>query len=188
MPPPPPGAYGAVPPVPPTFGWPLVLSKGARVLTVILIVIGAISFVVNRTSTHFSFSFNTIESSIARDGVNAAYSSLATATNTFKSQTQSCTNQPNSVALQCLEQADSTWANAIQTYESALSVLVYPSSAQSEADAAQAAARQASATVNALANSPDIQAYTTITQSPSFRASLNNVDTTYNELIRALGG
>ncbi len=188
MPPPPPGAYGAVPAVPPTFGWPLVLTKGARVLTVILIVIGAISFVVNRSSTHFSFSFNTIESSIARDGVNAAYSSLATATNTFKSQTQSCTNQPNSDALQCLEQADSTWANAIQTYESALSVLVYPSSAQSEADAAQAAARQASATVTTLANSPDIQAYTTMTQSPSFRASLSNVDTTYNELISALGG
>lgn len=187
MPAPPPGAYGPVPPVPPTLGWPLVLSKGARVLTVVFIVIGAISFVVNRTAT-FSFNFNTIESSIARDGVNAAYSSLATATNTFKSQTQSCTNQPNSIALQCLEQADSSWASAIQTYETALSVLVYPSSAQSEADAAQAASRQASATVTALANSPDIQAYTTMTQSPSFRAALSNVDTTYTELIRALGG
>ena len=174
--------------MPPSFGWPLVLSKGARILTVVLIVLGAISFVVNRSTTHFSFSFNTIESSIARDGVHSAYSSLATATNTFKSQTQSCTNQPNSVALQCLEQADSNWASAIQTYESALSVLVYPSSAQSEADAAEAGARQASATVNALANSPDIQAYTTFTQSSSFRAALNNVDTTYNDLISALGG
>lgn len=187
MPPPPPGAYGPVPPVPPTFGWPLVLTKAARVLTVVFIIVGAVFFVVSRTAT-FSFNFNSIESSIARDGVNAAYSSLATATNTFKSQTQSCTNQPNSVTLQCLEQADSSWASAIQTYESALSVLVYPSSAQSTADAAEAAARQASTTVTALANSPDIQAYTTITQSPSFRAALNNVDTTYNELIQALGG
>ena len=187
MPPPPPGAYGAVPPVPPTFGWPLVLTKAARVLTVVFIIVGAVFFVVTRTAS-FSFNFNSIESSIARDGVNAAYSSLATATNTFKAQTQACTNQPNSVALQCLEQADSNWATAIQTYESALSVLIYPTSAQSAADAAQAAARQASTTVNALANSPDIQAYTTITQSPRFRAALNNVDTTYNQLIQALGG
>ena len=187
VPPPPPGAMPPGSPMPQSFGWPLVLTKAARVLTVVFIIVGAVFFVVGRTAS-FSINFNSIESTIARDGVNSAYSSLATATNTFKSQTEACANQPNSTALQCLEQADSTWASAIQTYESALSVIVYPMSAQSEADAAQAAARQATATVNALAGSPDIQAYTTMTQTPGFRAALHNVDTTYAELVRALGG
>jgi len=156
-------------------------------MTVVFIILGAIAFVVNRSTT-FSFNFNTIETSIARDGANSAYSSLATATNTFKAQTQSCTAQSNPSGLKCLEQADSAWASAFQTYESALSVIVYPSSAQFEADAAESAARQASATVTALANSPDIQAYTTISQSQGFQSALNNVDTTYNDLNRALNG
>ncbi len=172
----------------PTSLWPLVLSKGPRVLTVVFIVVGAIGYVSFTALTRTSFNFNSIETTVSRGEVQSAYSQLSTATDTFKSQTQQCTAQSNSSELQCLEQADRTWANSIQSYETALSAIDFPLSAQPEADAAQTAAQRASAIVISLANSPDAQSYSTASQSQAFQAALNNVDSTYNALIQALGG
>jgi hypothetical protein len=199
MPPPPPPYGGAMPPPPPPgvypfgspgWGWPLVLASGARVLTVVFIVIGAVSLVFNAATFRFSFNLNSIETTVARDATQGAYQSLASATNTFKAQTQACTAQssPSDLQLHCLEQADSAWASSIQAYSTALSVLIYPSSAQSAANAAQSAASRAVTTVDRLAASLDTQSYSTASQSQAFQSTLNNVDTTYTALIQALGG
>jgi len=186
LPPPPPGSYGFIPAGFVGLRWPLLLSKGARVLVVVWIVLGAIVGVVYFTSIgNISSSVNSIDQTIARDNTHNAYNALASATDTFKTQTQACGSSPE---LQCLEQADSTWATAIQAYGAQLSAIPYPSSAQSDADAAQAAARQASTVVTALASSSDAAAYSAASQNPDFQSSLNNVDSTYNELIQALGG
>ena len=168
--------------------WPLLLSKGARILTVIFIVVGAIAYVSIGSVTRFSFGITSIETTVARNSTQAAYSELITATDTFKSQTQACNAKSGSSELPCLEQADHAWAGAIGNYGSALSGITYPSSAQAEADAAQAASRQAAVVVDNLVNSPDGQSYSTASQSPAFRSALNAVDGTYNALIRALGG
>ena len=198
LPPPPPGALppapppGAYPTGPqsgwPTSLWPLVLTKGARVLTVVFIVVGAIGYVSFTAFSRHSFSFTSIETTVSRDGVQNAYSQLGSATDTFKTQTQNCTSQQNGLELPCLEQADRAWANAIQDYETTLSGLVYPESAQPQADAAQLAARQAANLVNSLANSPDAQSYSSVSQSSTFQSTLSNVDSTYNALNQALGG
>ena len=172
--------------------WPLLLSKGARALTVVFIVFGAVFYVglqaLSRASVHLNF--NSFETTVARDATQSAYQSLVSATNTFKARTQACTAQsnPSDLQLHCLERADSAWASSIQAYSTALSFLIYPSSAQSAADAALAAANQAVTTVNNLATSPDAQSYSTASQSQVFQSTLNNVDTTYTALIRALGG
>ena len=211
VPPPPPygGAVppppGAMPPPPPFVGypvgspvgsagsiWPLLLSKGARALTVVFIVLGAASYLSLQVATRAlsPFSLNSIETTVARDATQSAYQSLASATTAFKSQTQACTAQssPADVQLHCLEQADSAWASSIQTYSTALSVMVYPSPARPAADAAQAAANAAVTTVKNLATSSDAQSYSTASQSQAFQSTLNNVDTTYTALIHALGG
>jgi len=193
-PPPPPGAYppGAYPPGPqsgqPTSLWPLVLSKGARGLAVVFIVIGAIGYVGQVTLLASGISVTSIEQTVSRQGVRDAYAQLSSATDTFKAQTQNCSSQPSGSELACLEQADHAWATAIQDYETTLSTLVYPSSAQVEADAAQSAARQAASIVASLAASPDEQAYSAASQNPAFQAALDGVDTTYTALIQALGG
>ena len=191
MPPPPPGAMPTYPMGPsvgaPSSRWPLLLTKGARILTVVVIVIGAIAYVSFVALTRSS-SITSLETIAARTSTQAAYSELVTATNTFKSQTQACSAKSGASELSCLEQADHAWAGAIATYGSALSGITYPSSAQVEANAARAAARQATAVVNHLANSPDGQSYSTASQSPEFRSALNAVDETYNALIGALSG
>ena len=192
MPPPPPGAMPSYPMGPPAGApssrWPLLLSNGARALTVVIIVVGAIAYVSFGAVSRSLFSITSIETVVARNSTQAAYSELVTATDTFKSQTQACSAKTGSSELSCLEQADHAWAGAIATYGSALSGITYPSSAQVEANAAQAAARQASAVVTNLANSPDGQTYSTASQSPEFRSALNAVDETYNALIGALSG
>jgi hypothetical protein len=153
----------------------------------VFIVIGAVGYVARTRSTHFSFNINSIEQSAARDSTHDAYSQLASATNTFKTQTQACTTQP-APALQCLEQADTAWATAIQSYGTALSGILYPTSAQPFADSAEEAAQRASQVVTSLADSSDAAAYSAASQSPQFQSSLNDVDSTYNALIQALGG
>ena len=172
--------------------WPLLLSKGARVLIVIFIVFGTVGYLSLQVVSWaaFPFNLNSFEGSLDRVAAQSAYQSLATATNSFKSQTQACAAQSSSpdVQLHCLEQADSAWATSIQTYSTALSVLFYPTSAQTAAAAAQAAAGQAVTTLTNLANSPDTQSYLSVSQSQAFQSTLNNVDTTYNALIRVLGG
>ena len=195
VPPPPPAPFAGYPAGPPMVMagsvWPLLLSKGARVLTVVFIVLGAVFYValqaLSQASVHFNF--NSIETTVARDATQSAYQSLVSATNTFKTRTQACAVQsnPSDVQLRCLEQADSAWASSIRAYSTALSVLIYPSSAQSAADAAQAAASKAVTTVNNLAESPDARSYSTASQSPVFQSTLNKVDTTYTSLIEALG-
>jgi hypothetical protein len=154
----------------------------------VFIALGAAGYVVQASTSHFSFSVNSIEQSIARDSTEAAYNSLGTATSTFKSQTQACSVQPSDSALNCLEQADIAWADAIRTYGSALSAIPYPSSAQIEADAAQAAAGQAADLMTKLGDAPDGPAYSAISQNPNFRPTLDYVDSTYEALIQALGG
>jgi len=193
MPPPPFVNYPAGPPLVPAGSlWPLLLSKGARGLVVIFIVLGVVGDVslqvASRAVLHFNL--NSLEGSLDRVATQNAYQSLAVATNTFKSQTQACAAQSSSpdVKLHCLEQADTAWASSIQVYSTALSVLYYPATAQPAADAAQAAAGQAVTTLTSLANSPDSQSYLSTSQSQAFQSTLNNVDTTYNALIRALGG
>jgi hypothetical protein len=182
-------AYPMGPPAgPPSSPWPLLLSKGARILTVVFIVVGALAYVSFTAVTRSSFSITSIETAVARTSTQAAYSELVTATDTFKAQTQACSAKSGPSELSCLEQADHAWAGAITTYGSALSGIPYPSSVQVEANAAQAAARQASAVVTSLANSSDGQSYSTASQSPGFRSALNAVDSTYNALIGALNG
>jgi hypothetical protein len=168
--------------------WPLVLSKGARALAVVFIVLGAIGYVAYTAILASGVSVTSIETTVSRQGVENAYAQLSTATDSFKAQTQQCTVQQGASVLPCLEQADRTWATAIQDYGTSLSNLIYPPSAQTEAEAAQVAVRQATSIVTSLADSPDAQAYSTTSQSPAFQAALNDVDSTYTALVQALGG
>jgi len=94
--------------------------------------------------------------------------------------------QPRIRASQRLEQADTAWSRAIQSYATSLSQVSYPASAQADADAAHAAALAAVSAVNALAASPDVQSYSTASTSPAFQAALHNVDSTYNRLLDTL--
>lgn len=166
--------------------WPLVLSKGARALVVIVIVVGSLTYVVSQVALN-RFGQN-LTQTLARHQVQTAYSDVSSATDTFKTQRQACLTRGGTTELSCLEQADRDWASAIETYESDLSVVVYPVSAQPAAQDSRYAATEAVGAVTSLANSPTLQAHATDFQSPGFRATINNVDSTYHTLNQALGG
>ena len=128
------------------------------------------------------------EKAIARVEVGAAHDSLKNATDTFKTSTLQCESEAESAAIQCLDQAAAALAGAFQTYGDALSRVNYPDSATDQAQAAESAARLASAQVNDLAQSADIDSYGATARSAAFASSLQAVDDTYSALYTALGG
>ena len=153
-PPPPPPAYAPMPPPPlaapypmsgyaPQSLWPLALTKAARVLAIVFIVLGAVVSI-GFTSINASGSLGPLqgfEQAIARVEVGAAHDSLKNATDTFKSSTLQCESEAESAAIQCLDQAAAALAAAFQTYGDALSRIHFPDSATDEANAAESAAR-----------------------------------------------
>jgi len=159
-------------------------------MTIVFIVVGAVAYLAVSSAGRHSFSTNSIEGTTAVLQVQAAYDTLGTATQTFKSATQSCSSAGSSASteLQCLEQADSTWAQAIQDYAAALGQISYPSSAQSEVTAARAAAANATNVVRALAASSDAQAYSAASSGQAFTSALDAVDSTSNTLVNNLQG
>jgi hypothetical protein len=195
-----PPQYGTVPPQPPSFGgpmgfggyatrsWPLVLTKAARTMTIVFIVLGAVVAVAYVVALPSFINVSHIESSVATSEVDSAYSSLSAATQTFRTATKACSTSSTttSAELQCLEQADVAWSQALQSYGTSLSVVVYPSSAQSAADAAKAAVDPAVSILNNLAASPDAQSYSTASSSPALQSALDNVDSTHSQLVNTL--
>ena len=200
-PPPPPPLYAPMPPPPlaspypmsgyaPQSLWPLALSKAARVMAIVFIVLGAVVSIgfnsINRSGSLGPL--QGFERAIARVEVAAAHDTLKNATDTFKSSTLQCESEAEPAAIQCLDQAAAALAGAFQTYGDALSRVNYPDSATDEARAAQRAARQASAQVNGLAQSAGIDAYGATARNAAFGNSLQAVDITYAALYSALGG
>jgi len=182
----PPGTFG-----PPGFGgyparfWPLVLTKGARTMTVVFIVLGSLYFLAtNAYRPHVNF--QTIETSIAADQTQSAYNDVSTATRTYLTTVKACATSAVDL-LGCVEQADTTWAQAIQAYGAQLGQITYPTPAQAEAVAARSAATAAAVSVGALATSPDIQSYDAAYADPTLKAAVDNVDTTFTQLMHALG-
>jgi hypothetical protein len=171
------------------------LTKAARTLTVVLIVLGAIGLVayvvVITTSATFSVSIsNSIDSSIAASETQAAYEALRTPTSTFVAATKSCqaVAAPAATAdeLRCLQAADGTFATAIQGYQSTLAEIAYPSIARGEAAAAVAAARQLDVLLQSLVGAPDAQAYVAISTGPALSVAPHALDATYNRLMATL--
>jgi hypothetical protein len=200
-PPPPPYTPGPIPPPPPPGPypmtgyspspqslWPLALTKGARVLSIIFIVLGAVTYVGFNSLGSFGSvgPFKGIEQALDRLQVQAAHDNLTSATDTFRTATQQCESQAE--PIQCLDQAASSLAGAFQTYGNALSRINYPSSANAQAGAAESAAQLAYSEITSLSQAVDIQAYSQTAQSRQFASSLQAVDTTYNNLYGALGG
>jgi hypothetical protein len=159
-------------------------------MTVVFIVVGALGFAAYVFAFPALISVNGIESSIATQQVESAYSSLGMAANTFKTSVEACaSSSPESSArLQCLEQADTAWSQALQDYGMTISEISYPSSAQAAAAQAHSATASAVSIVNSLAASPDLQSYAAEASSPAFQTALDNIDTTYDQLIETLSG
>jgi hypothetical protein len=174
----------------PTRFWPLVLTKSARTMTIVFIVVGAIAYVGYSVTirTAFHFNVNSIEASVAQSEVEAAYSTLATSTQTFKSATEACNigAATESSELACLKQADRAWTQALQTYGSSISEFLYPESARADANAATASVDRAVAYLDNVAAAPDLQSYSALVTNSNFRSTLSDVDTTFNQLDRNL--
>jgi hypothetical protein len=159
-------------------------------MTIVFIVVGALAylsdvFVVIPTFLGVS---SRIQSSVATTEVESAYSSLTTASERFRASTQTCASVTSSSArLQCLELADTTWSQALQSYGTSISEIVYPSSsAQAAAISVKTAVASAVSVIDGIAASPNAQSYSAAASSPALQTALDNVDSSYDQLVEAL--
>jgi hypothetical protein len=186
MPPPPPGptglGYGAA-----IVGlWPLVLTKGARTLTIVFIVLGALLYGGLQV---FNFGFsNVLQKSIARVLVQSSYAQVETATSTFQSSVRSCQSLSVDTQTACATAAAGSLASSVQSYQTTLSSVNFPASVQVQASAAEGAAAAALSEANTLASSTTLQQFGTIIDSPGFQGAFRDLGVTYHALDTALGG
>ena len=194
LPPPPPGAMPPLPPGPQGVGygasivglWPLALSKGARTLTVVFIVLGALVYGGLQV---FNFGFSGLfQKAIARVEVQNAYSQVETATTTFQSALRACQGLTVASATACSTAAAGNLATSLESYETTLTNVNFPTSVQVQASAAESAATNAVSEANNLAASTTLQQFSSLIGSPSFLEAFRTLGTTYNELDTALGG
>ena len=193
-PPPPPGTMPPPPPGPSGLGygaaivglWPLVLTKGARTLTIVFIVLGALLYGGLQV---FNIGFgNVLQKSIARVVVQNSYSQVETATTTFQSSIRSCQGLSADTQTACATAAAGSLASSLQSYQSTLSTVNFPASVQVQASAAEAAASAAVSEANTLAASTTLQQFGTIIDSPGFLGAFRDLGFTYHALDTALGG
>ena len=157
-------------------------------MTIVFIVLGALLQVGYQYGTRHLVTFQSLEANLAADQTRVAYNQLDGATQTFKSSTQACADNTVSqdAQLLCVENATRTWADALQSYGQQVGQISFPASAQSDAQAVQTSVNAAVSTLQTLASAPDLQTYSADASDPSFASTLDQVDTTYNELIAQL--
>jgi len=171
--------------------WPLWLAKPARTLTIVLIVLGAVGFVAYVGILSATVHVSSIEATVASGEVQAAYNTVGTASQTYANSVKQCgttSSSSESQFLQCVSQATTTLSGALTQYQSSLSAISYPSSAQADSNAAIAAAGTAVQQLNGLAAAPDLATYQRLSTSQAFKSSLNAVDSTYSQLVNNLNG
>ncbi|MGA2836836.1 MAG: DUF4389 domain-containing protein [Acidimicrobiales bacterium] len=166
--------------------WPLVLTRAARVMTAVLMVLGAVASIAYVAAVPHLVGVTSLQSRVDSEVVSVDYSTLEGASQTFRTATQACQASPAASQLACLESADAAWAQALRTYGSAIELIGVPSAARSAATAAVEAANSAASTFESLASSPDAQSYSAAAVAPSISASLDAVDRTYDELVSTL--
>jgi hypothetical protein len=166
--------------------WPLVLTRAARRMVVVFLVVGAVTYggylFVLRPALHLP----SIQAVIAANQTESAYRIVVAAGQTFDTSLSTCPTDDDSAELQCLQQANFTWSAALGAYSNRLSLIDFPASSQTEAEAAEAAADRASNAVFDLATSQDLPSFEETARSKVFRSDVDGVEPAYVGLFDSL--
>lgn len=190
-PPPPPGAPPAPPPgfpapTAPPVGratpWPLVLSKSAKRLVALFLILGVLTYVGIVVGSTVAGS----SSSSARTQVLNYYNSLGRSLNSAESQERACV-QSTGNDFQCAKTFDRQAAQQLSTYASQIRGVSVPSSSSQAAAEVVNSSNRAAGLLTNLANSPTRSVYASrLNQGGGIQESLNAVDSSTTNLITSL--
>jgi hypothetical protein len=182
-----PGGYGPGQTVFQPASWQLVLSKGARQLVILFLVLGVIAGVFNGTSNALSLShalqraqdINTANNAI--DTVNSSYNTLTTQMNQWHYTVSACDQN-----LTCVTKADADAATYFSDFASELRATAMPSGATAAANQVYSDATRVAHDYAQLSQAADVATYQDTFNRLGLQQGLNRFDSDFNALGTAL--
>jgi hypothetical protein len=169
--------------------WELALTSGARVMVVILVVLGlaaaggygAVLAAGSNTPSTINAIDNAIGTTVTLQDAQSAYSSVSRSATTFGNSVQSC-----GASLQCVQASAASFAAALNTYATKVGDLTVPASARAKQEAAVQAAHQAAAEVSSLTTASSYEALAQQISASQFQSTLSAVDSTFSSFQLAV--
>ena len=182
-----PGGYGPGQTVFQPASWQLVLSKGARQLVVLFLVLGVLMGILNGASNAFSLSSalqraeNASTANNAIGAVNSSYTTLQTKMNRWHYTVSACDQN-----LTCVTKADANAAAYFSAFASQLSATPMPSGAAAAANQVYSDATRVAQEYAQLSQAANVATYQDTFNRLGLQQSLNRFDQDFNALGTAL--
>lgn len=182
-----PGGYGPGQTVFQPASWQLVLSKGARQLVVLFLVLGVLMGILNGASNAFSLSSalqraeNASTANNAIGAVNSSYTTLQTKMNQWHYTVSACDQN-----LTCVTKADANAAAYFSAFAGQLSATPMPSGAAAAANQVYSDATRVAQEYAQLSQAANVAAYQDTFNRLGLQQSLNRFDQDFNALGTAL--
>ena len=186
-PPPPPVPYAApssivrplAPPAATRDPWRIVLSRGAKVLVVVFLILGPLAIVGEAALS--GSAINRAQARDAQQQMVAAYTTLSDQVSTFSERGAACRRRANPVP--CLRNNDADIAQSLTTFSGAIQTIDYPSSAVADAERLDTTATTlASALAGIAETSGGAVAYDRAVKQSGLTALLSDLDRAYQQL------
>jgi Domain of unknown function (DUF4389) len=182
-----PGGYGPGQTVFQPASWQLILSKGARQLVVLFLVLGVLMGILNGASNAFSLSSalqRAEDASMANNAigaVNNSYTTLQTKMNQWHYTVSACDQN-----LTCVTKADAHAATDFSAFASELSTTPMPSGAAAAANQVYSDATRVAQEYAQLSQAANVATYQDTFNRLGLQQSLNRFDQDFNALGTAL--
>lgn len=182
-----PGGYGPGQTVFQPASWQLVLSKAARQLMILFIVLGVLMGILNGASNAFSLSSalqRAKDASVANSAisaVNSSYTTLQTKMNQWHYTVSACDQN-----LTCVTKADANAATDFSAFASELNATSMPSGATAAANQVYSDATHVAQEYAELSQAPTVATYQDTFNRLGLQQSLNRFDQDFNALGTAL--
>ena len=164
-----------MPPAPVEVSWNLVLSRGARRLLVIVIILGALAYVGQITAQAVERAHNNDQTST----LNAAVVTLNSSFRQYERNVENCPKDATQVA--CVEDAASTLASQLQSFSDSVNGLSVTGVAPSDIAAAVTSARVSQGDFEKLANAgPTATDYENVAHSLDLQSHLDELQSDLN--------
>jgi len=177
------GGYGPGQAVFQPASWELVLSKSARQLVILFLVLGVLTGVFNGVSNSFSLSraMDARTANNAINAINSSYNTLTTEMNRWHYTVSACDQN-----LTCVTKADANAATYFSDFASELRATAMPSGATAAANQLYADATGIAQEYAQLSQAPNVAGYQSTFNRLGLQQSLNRFDQDFDALGTAL--
>jgi len=164
---------------PPAARGVLTLSRGAKQLVVLFLVLGVWQYAAGGAIAAVTAS-RTVSSTQALQSLTAAHDTLASSTQKFQQDVGTCSTAPEAKRLTCVQTADRDLATAFETFANRVEDIKFPASASAEAARVVTLGHEFANSLQGLVAAPTPEEYTKLT------ADTDRIGSSFDQQYQAL--